>query len=245
MPNQHGAWAMLVVPVLVGALHAGARWWHLLLLVTWLVAYLAFYATGLWLKAHRKARYRPPVLAYGAATTALGVATLAAQPSLLRWAVVYAPLLAVSLWFSWRRDERSLANGLVTVAAACLMAVVAHAPAAPGSTAFPGWLPGGGAEQVWVVAGVLFGYFAGTVFYVKTMIRERGNRGMYVTSVAYHGVTTIVVALASPWLGGLFALLAARAAVVPRTWPTATPRTIGYGEIVASVVLAVMLVTLV
>lgn len=236
---------MLVVPVVVGALHAGARWWHLLLLVTWLVAYLAFYATGLWLRARRKVRYRPPVVAYTAVTAALGVATLVAEPALLRWAVVYAPLLAASLWFSWRRDDRSLTNDLLTVAAACLMAVVAHTPVTSGSLTGWGWLPGGAAPGAWLVAGVLFAYFAGTVFYVKTMIRERGNRTMSVTSIAYHGAATVAVGLASPWLAGLFALLTVRAVVVPRAWPGATPRTIGYGEIVASVVLTVVLVTLV
>src|SRR5690606_29814185 len=67
VPNQHGAWAMLVLPVAVGALRAGPRWDHLHLLVAWLVAYLAFFAAGTWLRSRRRARYRPALVTYAAA----------------------------------------------------------------------------------------------------------------------------------------------------------------------------------
>lgn len=219
VPNQHGAWAMLVVPVVVGAAAVGPTWWHGLLLVTWLVAYLAFYATGLWLRARRRPRYLPPVRAYGVATALLGVVLLVTEPGLLRWGVAYGPLLAVSLWLSARRQDRSLVSGLVTVAAACLMTVVAGGP--------------------WVAAGILFAYFAGTVLYVKTMIRERGSRPMLVASVGAHAAATVLVGLVSPWLAGLFGLLTVRAVVVPLVWPRATPRAIGFGEVAASLAVTV------
>ena len=239
VPNQHGAWAMILLPLGVGAVHAGARWWHLLLLVTWLVAYLAFFAAGLWLRAHRRAKYVPAVRAYAVATALLGTATVLTAPEplhLLRWGVVYAPLLAVSLRASWVRADRSLLNDAVTVLAASLMAVVAHATV-PG----PVWLPGG-ADEAWALAAVLLGYFLGTVLYVKTMIRERGNRAMYAASVGYHAALVPAVALFWPWLAALFAALAVRAAVVPRVWPGASPRMVGFGEVAASVTLGLLLV---
>ena len=44
-----------------------------------------------------------------------------------------------------------------------------------------------------------------------------------------------------PVLGAFFAVLAVRAALVPRRWPTARPMAIGLGELAASVVLGVLL----
>lgn len=235
---------MLLAPLVLGALSSGPRWVHLLLLVAWLVAYLAFYATGLWLRARRRPRYRPPVLAYGAATAVLGLALLAVEPRLAWWAPVYAPLLLISLAYSVRRRDRALGNDLVTVVAACLMAVVAYGLGSAGASE-SGPPPGASSGEAWLLALVLLGYFFGTVLYVKTMIRERGNRGMYVASVLHHLLVALGAALTTlPWtVPTVLGLLAVRAAVVPRRWPGATPKQLGIGEIVATVVLSVALLT--
>src|SRR5664279_1310028 len=125
VPNQHGAWAMLIVPFAVGALDAGPSWRHLPLLFAWLVGYFAFFAAGLWLRSRGKRRYWPPVRTYGVLTVVLGLVVIVVQPDVLHWAIVFLPLLAFSLWCSWRRADRSLLNDGVTVLAACLMTVVA------------------------------------------------------------------------------------------------------------------------
>ena len=59
---------MLAGPLLVGVLASEPRWVHLPLTLLWFVGYFAFFAIGLWLRSRRKARYRPPVRAYGLAT---------------------------------------------------------------------------------------------------------------------------------------------------------------------------------
>jgi hypothetical protein len=251
---------MLLLPALVGSVAAGPQWWHLLLLTAWFAGYLAFFATGLWLRARLKVRYLPPVRAYAVVTLVLGAATVLVEPAVLRWALVYAPLLALSLVFSWRRADRSVANDLITVVAAGLMAVVAHAPGARlGDLPTAAWLPGGDEPRAWLLAAVLVAYFAGTVLYVKTMIRERGNPRMYRASVGYHAAVAVLAllpALAAPSfpqpldrgaavaLVVLMVLLAVRAAVVPRRWPTATPKAIGIGEIGVSVALGAVLLLL-
>lgn len=125
MPNQHGAWAMLIVPFAVGALDAGPSWRHVPLLFTWLAGYFAFFAAGLWLRSRGKRRYWPPVRTYAVLTIVLGLGVVAVEPDMLRWAVIFLPLLGFSLWCSWHRVDRSLPNDAVTVLAACLMTVVA------------------------------------------------------------------------------------------------------------------------
>lgn len=238
---------MLIVPFAVGALDAGPHWRHLPLLFTWLAGYFAFFAAGLWLRSGGKSRYWPPVRAYGALTVVLGLGVVAVEPDMLRWAVIFLPLLGFSLWCSWRRVDRSLPNDAVMVLAACLMTVVAAGfgdqfgelgtPDLAGLT----WLPGAGQGRPWLLAGLLLAYFAGTVLYVKTMIRDRGDVGRYRLSVAYHLAVCVPAAVASPWLGALFGALAIRAAIVPKRWPELKARTIGVGETVASLTLAITL----
>ena len=238
VPNQHGAWAMLVLPLVVGALRAGPRWPHLWLLVAWLLAYLAFFAAGRYLRSGRKPRYRPPLIAYVTAAGVVGGGLLAWQPELVRWGVVYAPLLVASLAFSARRAERHLLNDLLTVAAASLIAVVAFWMHDDGA-----WLPGSGSATAWAVAGVVFGYLVGTALYVKTMIRERGEMAWYAASVGYHVALAVVGVWLLPPAALLFVALTIRAAAVPRLFPRARPYAIGLGEIAASVALAAVLLT--
>src|SRR5665648_639280 len=188
----------------VGASRSGPRWVHLWLLAAWLIGYLAFRATAGWLRSGRKPRYRPPVLAYGAATAVVGGALLAVEPQPLRWAVVYPPLLVASLWFSARRAERALLNDLLTIAAAALMAVVAYGLGVPDDA----WLTGAASGAAWLLAAAVFAYLAGTALYIKTMIRERGNRAMYRASVAYHAVVAALFLLWLPAVGAFLAVLA-------------------------------------
>lgn len=261
VPQQHGAWAMLVVPLVVGVAAAGARPWHALLAATWVVGYLAFAATALLLKARGRARYRPAAAVYGGAALTLGVALLAARPALGWWAVPYAPLLAVALGAAWRRAERSWVADTVTVLAACLLAAVVATPAALDGGPTPLALTAG-SVGAWQVVGALAAYFLGTVCYVKTMIRERGNTMVLVASVAWHALAAAAVLAMvaagrsagptgpaagalpgwSGWLlAGLFTLLTARAAAVPLRFPGARPMAVGLGEIAASAALTAAL----
>ena len=242
VPDQHGAWAMLAAPPLVGALIGGPSWWHLLLALAWLSAYCTFYATGIWLKSGRKARYRAPVIGHGAVLAVLGGTVLVTHPALLHWAPVYAVLLAVSLICSARRRDRSWLNDVVTVLAACGMTPVFA------GLGHPDWWGGG---RSWAAAGLLAAYFLGTVPYVKTMIRDRGKRSTYRISLGYHAVL-LVGALEAAWWPGtpaqnwllvpLAVGLLLRAALMPRRGPT-RPAVVGAGEVLATaLVVAVTLV---
>src|SRR5690606_17383 len=104
----------------------------------------------------------------------------------------------------------------------CLMTLVAHDAGA-----------GHVDRRAWLLALVLALYFLGTVFYVKSAIRERGNVGFLALSVGFHVVAAAVVAWLSWPLGVLFSVLAVRAGLVPRLgW---SPKRLGIGEIVATV----------
>ena len=241
IPNQHGAWAMLVLPLTVGAVRGELGWVHLWLLLAWLVAYLAYFATTVWLRSGRKERYLRPVLGYGGALALIGGGLLVAEPQLLRWGVVFAPLLGASLAYSARRAERALTNDVLTIVATSLMAVIAYGLGSPADGA---WLPGAEHAPGWALAGAAAAYLVGTALYVKTMIRERGNRTMFAASVAYHVGVAALFAWWLPFVGAFLAIMAVRACLVPRHWPKARPAAIGVGEIVSSVALAAILLTL-
>ena len=72
VPAQHGAWAMLVVPYAVGVLTRvrdglPLPWFLAPLLAFWLLAYFAFNAVSVWLKAHpaRRGPLVAPVPGHG------------------------------------------------------------------------------------------------------------------------------------------------------------------------------------
>lgn len=236
---------MLVAPLAVGAVAAGPSWRHLALLVAWVVGYLGYQATALWLKSGRRPRYLPPVRAYVPVAALAAAGVVASRPDLIGWAAVLGPLLLAGLVLSARRRDRTVAYDVVTVTAACLAPVLAFGVEGIG----PRWLPGAGAGAAWALAAVWWAYFVGTAPYVRSMIRERGNPAVYRASVAYHVAATVAVAVLASVAGelptgaltALFGLLTVRAAVVPRRWPSARPVAIGVGEVVATVALAAVL----
>ncbi|QRV02306.1 YwiC-like family protein [Arcanobacterium phocisimile] len=240
IPNYHGAWAMVGIPPLVGIAIGGFTWTHILVLMLWWIGYFAFFATGLWLRSGHKSRYFTPVIAYSLPCVALGLILAFLEPELLRWVPIFLPLILVTFRQSAMRRDRSLLNDTVTVAAASLMvAVSAHV----GSFAHPdlSW------SRTWVTTGFVFGYFMGTVFYVKTNIRERGRTSWLVASIAWHvawlgcatSISSHAITIAgielSSWHTGLWVVLALRAGAVPlwgarHGWVSA--KALGIGEIV-------------
>lgn len=236
---------MILVPYAAGlALAASVRplgLGDLTLGLTWFIGYFAFNAATLMLKSPPKRRhsYRAPLLTYLGLGCVLGAATLALTGwQLLWWAPVYAVLLGASLWLAADRKERGLLSGVLTVVASCgLMGVLRLWPGGPALT----W------HEVAVMASVTL-YFVGTVLHVKSLIRERNDPGSAHRSLAYHAVLAILVggAVAAGWL--MWPWLAWAAALVARSWwmPRArrTPGVIGAVEIVASVLLLILVLTL-
>jgi hypothetical protein len=225
---------MLASPLLVGVVAGGVAWVQLPLAGFWFAGYFAFFATSLWLKAGRRAKWFPPVRAYGLLTAALGVGVLVLEPGLARWIPLFVVPLGIGLYAAAHRNDRALVAGLATTAGSAFMTVVAY-DAGPGSDL----------GRAWELALVQFLYFAGTVFYVKTVIRERDNPAYRWLSGTYHvaalllvaGVFGLVENDTTAWpLLLVFAALLARAIVVPPYRPA--PKQVGIGEIVALLAVA-------
>lgn len=210
---------MLVVPFvlgLVGAWRDGVvGWGHVTLFAFWMLGYFCFNAASGWLKAapRRRGRYVRPFVVYAVASAVFGVATLLLvgwRP--LPWALAFVPLIAPALWLAGQRKERATIGGLLTVAAASLMVPVAR------------WLyPSSLHDWPHVAATtvLVFGYFFGTVLFVKTNIRERGSHAYLVASNVYHalllavGVGLAAFGLVGWWWVVVLAFVLVRTIVVP------------------------------
>lgn len=244
MPVQHGAWAMLTAPFAAGLLLRAAQAelsLHLIpLFGFWMLGYFTFNAASQWLKAppKRRPKFVRPILVYGALSGALGILTLVmAGWPLLAWAPFFVPFLLPAFWLASRRKERATLGGALTIGAASLMTLVVRYDSPAAMLADVNW-PG----ALIVTAGV-FAYFFGTVWYVKTNIRERGSRGYYVASIAWHAGCTLLAAVLA-WFGVIpwwwtpfFAATTVRAAWVPKIEPRVTPMKLGLLEITLSTLL--------
>jgi hypothetical protein len=194
---------MLAVPYLAGLLAAGYRWADAALAGAWLAGYLLSYYLFQSVKSRRPGRYRAQLLLYAAVAAPLAVLLVVARPQVLWYAPGYAALLAVNAWYAARRRERALLNDVASVLQSCLIVlVVATIAGRVTAAAFVAFL-------------LCLAYFLGTVFYVKTMIRERGNPRYRRWSTGYHVLALAAAVITGPWAGALFAWLLLRAILLP------------------------------
>ncbi|MBW3078601.1 YwiC-like family protein [Bifidobacterium simiiventris] len=205
IPDQPGAWAMAILPTLAGMIVGGANTATVWLLIAWILCYCVQFTAARWLKSRFARRYLPPTVIYTVLLAAIGLPFVALHPTILWWAPLYIALAGLSFAAAWLRRERTLWGNAVAILAACTMAMVVgsfgnHAADARIPALANGGLP---AAVVFLLAQF------GSVLFVKTMIRERGNAGYLWASWIWHGV--LLAAAFGLWgllgFGRLFAML--------------------------------------
>jgi len=230
VPTQHGAWAMLVVPFLFGMVSGGARVMHILLFAVWLLTYLFSYPVLQAFKTRKWGQYREPMLLYGGLLTVSGVSLALLRPELLRWVIPFIPLFVINCAYARANNERSFFNDLVAVVQFSLIVFVSHELGGRGDFA----------EAAWLFALNLL-YFTGTIFYVKTMIREKRNRAFYWYSVGYHVLLLAAgIVLFPPLICLPLAVLLIRAVLMPRRHMTI--KQIGIMEFLYTVLLVITVI---
>ncbi|OAH30782.1 hypothetical protein AYJ05_12045 [Corynebacterium stationis] len=214
MPNQHGAWFMLFIPPLMGLI-LQPSWAALPLLITWWAGYFTYFAITIWAKGRLRPKHLPPVLTYGAITALAGIAALITQWQLIAWLPIFAPIIAVAVYETIKRRERSLVSGWSTVLAAAMMLPTVASISTNGT-------PAAVSGDLWWATAWFALYFGGSIYYVKTLIRDFGNHARFIQSVGFHAavfIGAIALAVAQPhtWpVAVVGALLAARSYAVPR-----------------------------
>jgi hypothetical protein len=205
IPRQHGAWAMLLLPVLLGVAASAASGWQIAVGGAALAAYLASATVQTWSRSRRPPAYRTPILVYTGITAVLGVLLLVAFPPLVLCGLVVVPLGILVFRGAQPGTRRDLVNSVAQVLQALVLV-----PA----TAFVSgvFVP----ETVIAYTAVAAGYQLGTVLVVRSVLRERGNQGFRMLSTGFHVGLMIAAALVLPPAYAVVALgLLARAVAVP------------------------------
>jgi YwiC-like protein len=237
IPHQHGAWAMLAVPLLLGVAATASSPWTLVLGVAAFAGYLAAATAQAWLRARRRPDFVPSLALYGAVFAVSTGALVVAFPPLLLAGVVVVPAGAVVVGGAKPGTPRDLANSVGQTVIALVLV-----PAA-------GLVSGAWElEPVVVATAVAAGYLVGTILVVRSVIRERGNRAFAVASVGFHAACAAVAAVTIAWPYAVyFAGLTGRAIALPLAERRARggprplrPVHVGIVEIVASSVLVVL-----
>lgn len=224
IPHEHGGWAMVSVPFLFGMMAGHPQWMHLLLFLAWLFLYMASYP---FLQAFKKRANQQHYIKWGMVYSLLALICVAfplyRTPELLYFSIPFVGLLLVNIWHVKRKSERKMINDLSAILIFSLGGAAAY-------------LIGG---QYWdrtMVLVVLFNflYFTGTVFFVKSVFRKRGDISWTVAARIYHGLLLIV-----PWVVGLPWLTLAYLLATLRAFRYAgkqmRPMKVGITEIVSSV----------
>lgn len=227
IPNQHGAWAMLIVPFLFGVIASTPSPLHILLFICWLLIYLLMFPLLQWIRTRKTSLYRNPILFYGVLLVPVATWLVILRPDLILIALMFIPLFIVNAYFARTKNERALLNDIAAIVQFSLMVFIS-------------FKIGGGTN--YSVAMELFFisvlYFVGTAFYVKTIIREKKNKSFYYFSIGYHAISVLLSALFLPWLMVVPAsILLIRAVWLPRT--KINVKQSGMMEIVYSIIVLV------
>ncbi|HEX5018465.1 MAG TPA: YwiC-like family protein, partial [Actinomycetes bacterium] len=222
-PPQHGAWAFLGLPLVLGAIVAPFDPLFGVLAVAWVAAYPLSYAAFGLVRARRPQRFRRPFAVWLAVVLPAALVLLVARPWLVWVGLGYLLPFAVNLRYAQRNDERALENDLVFVVECALVVPVMWAVAVGDQS----WTPPSLADvptDVWVMTIVCALVLIGSTLHVKSLIRERRD-ARYATASRAFAVACVVASMglalwwelpAGLWLVLPFLALAVRAFVVGR-----------------------------
>lgn len=223
LPPQHGAWAFLALPLVLGAVVAPWTPLLLVLAVAWVAAYPWSYAALGLVRARRKQRFLRPFAVWAAVVAPAAAALVVQRPWLVWVGAAYLLLFAVNLRYAAQHDERALANDGVFVAECAAMVWVVWAVGASEGS----WVPPAADDvpvRAWVLVAVCGLLLIGSTLHVKSLIRERRDPRYATASRAVAVASVVAVAglagwwglPAGAWLVLPFLVLAVRAFVVGR-----------------------------
>lgn len=234
VPPQHGAWAFLALPLILGLALAGVTWLGIVFAATWVTAYPASYylgravtvrlRRGTWSRLAR--RELAAAVPWAVPTAAGALLLVATRPTLMVAGIALGLLWLVSQWLTVTGRERGFGNDVLLVGQSVLALPLLWF-VTTGSWSIP--------ERVWLSAAVCATYFIGSVIHVKSLIREADDRRWHLADIAFH-VMALLWGVVSLWL------LVPFAAALIRSWlmrPGLRPGVIGIVEIVVSVLVLV------
>lgn len=172
LPPQHGAWAFLGLPLVLGAVVTPGTPLLLVLALAWVAAYPLSYAVLGLVRAKRPQRFRRPFVVWLVVVLPAVLVLVVARPWLVWVGLAYVALFMVNLRYAKHNDERDLVNELVFAAECSAMVAVVWSVGAGGRS----WTPPAlhvVPNRVWILASVCMLVLVGSTLHVKSLIRER------------------------------------------------------------------------
>ena len=245
LPKEHGAWAMLYVPLAVGALVAWTPSFRLLLLfLSVTFVFIARESLLIWWRARsrgqKNAEARRLMLSYLAFALVFGAPLLLVYRLYWFFAMGLAAmvLLAFNAQQAVRREDRTIGGEIMAVAGLTLTAPAAYYSATGVFDITAVW--------IWALCTV---YFASSIFYIKLRISTinprmaEARRHSWRRCALFHGFLLISLLILSVTGSiNLFALAAFSPVLIRSFWHLARPvrrinlRRAGWLEIIYSVV---------
>lgn len=222
--NQHGAWAMVFMPLVIGIAAGGFHPAQLSYMMGWLMMFFMADHVLFFIKKRRSNTY-----GYLGAAGLFFILSIALfiYPLIIEYRIFYfflamLPLGVVNAYFSFRKNERNIINDLSAITIFGI---------AGGGIAFLNLHAFNWAVVFVIILSILF--FTSTTLFVKTMAREKKNPKYRIASFLYHAIVFGVMVLVH-WmlaLAFLFSLLRA-VLVYGREWKM---KQIGILEIVHAI----------
>lgn len=200
LPREHGGWAMLLTPPVVALLARGFHPLGLLAVLGFIVGYcmrgpvevlLGQSPTGrAGMLQAEPAVARFWLLILGAVAAALLLPVVVMRPAVLLLLVGALVLLGAVLALVAVGQTRSILAGFLATAGLMVGGPLYYV-AADGVVGVEGWTLG--------LANLAF--FAGSIFRVKVLAREKRSRWFRVVSVGFHLAAVVLASAVVPWLG--------------------------------------------
>lgn len=190
LPKQHGAWAMLLIPFLLGVVKGGAVFAHIPLFLGWLSLYLFTYPILMISKKKKVLFYRKWAIIYGLSAILSLIYPLFVEWRLVYFGMVMLPFFMINIYFARRNKERAFINDLTAIITFGIGGAASY------------FLASGMLDRTgWLLFVYTFLFFLGSTFYVKSMIREKNNPLFKKYSWVYHILLFIITAAINLWVG--------------------------------------------
>lgn len=183
LPKQHGAWAMLLIPFLLGISGGGGSWLHIPLFIGWFFLYLSTYPLLMAIKNKKRSFHLKWFAAYMAPALAALLIPLLYDYNYAYFGLAMGPFFLINVYFARKKNERALLNDISAIAVFAMGGAASYYTGAKTIDAQ--------ALELFILT-VLF--FLGSTFYVKTMIREKKNQLYKWISWGFHaGVIALLI----------------------------------------------------
>lgn len=222
IPREHGMWAMFLAPFLLGVMLSDFNLLHVPAGFGLLAGFLAINALFEWIRRPKdKASVRRTILFFGLVSV-----ICLALPLFYNWQafwpmLIMVILLLVPIWFIRRKSERHFLNDLIGIIGLTMLLPIATEL-------------GNGASDHEVAFAMLMNilYFTGSVFFVKSVFREKANIRFHFIGIIYHLLVALLPFLTQiPALVSLLFLPGVLKMAVALKGMRLMPKTVGIIEI--------------